>query len=335
MSKRLCVAAAIGVSVLAPFTAAAQDTITLKFLTAWDGRFEGTRFIAQEYAKLVEKASKGHIKFRLSGPEVVKPRQQFEPVSQGVFDLYFTTPVYYLGTTGVPMAFYAMPPDPEMWRKRGYWAYVDKEFGRYSQKLIGLYSAGTKAGFYQLALKKPLAAGDKPLKGLKIRGNVFYKPLVVPLGGSLVNLDIGDVYAAIEKGVVDGAAGPVLGTVNFKWYEVAKYMSRPRFGLSPFTLSMNKARFEKLSKADQELLLKVAHELEQSSPKVFDVASDEEVEKLKKLGVKETVLDSKLFEQVNKGFLKGVWNIAINFNKRTKARVQALYEMAKKNGDAE
>ncbi len=335
MTKGFLLAAAVGASVLSPFAAAAQDTITLKFLTAWDSRFEGTRFIAQKYAAMVEEASKGRIKFRFSGPEVVKPRQQFEPVSQGVFDLYFTTPVYFLGTTGVPMAFYAMPPDTELWRKRGYWAYVDKEFGRFSQKLVGLYSAGRQSNFYQLMLKKPLGPGDQPLKGLKIRGNVFYKPLVAPLGGSLVNLDIGQIYSALEKGVVDGAASPVLGTSNFKLHEVAKYMMRPRFGLSPFTLSMNQGRFNKLSKANQDLLLKVARELEQKAPDVFDAAAEEEVAKLKKFGVKETQLDPKLFEKVNKGFLKGVWNIAINFNKKTKARVQALYEMAKKNGDAE
>ena len=36
---------------------------------------------------------------------------------------------------------------------------------------------------------------------------------------------------------------------------------------------------------------------------------------------------------MNDGFVKGVWNFAINFNKKS-PRVEALYEMAKKNGDA-
>lgn len=315
-------------------SAIAQESVTLKFLTSWDNRFPGTRFVAQKYVEMVTKASNGRIKFKMSGPEVVKARQQFQPTSAGVFDLLFTTPVYHVGTTGVPMAFYALPPDSELWRKNGYWQFVDKEYQRFDQKLLAMVSAGTKDHFYLLTLKKPLSKGDKPLKGRKIRGNIFYKPLVEPLGGSLVNLDIGDVYSALEKGVVDGAAWPVLGTVDYKSYEVAKYIMKPRFGLSPLQINMNLKKFNSLSEANRKLLLDQARKLEQEVPAVFDKAMDTEIAKLKDHGVKETQLDPELFKKVNKGFLKGVWSLAINFNKKTKKRVEELYEMAKKNGDA-
>jgi len=335
MSKKLGICLAAAFVGAAPGGALAEETVTLKFLTSWDKRFEGTRFIAHKYAEMVTRASNGRIKFTFSGPEVVKPRQQFEPTSRGVFDLNYSTPVYYLGTTGVPMAFYALPPSSKRWRERGYWDYADKEMARFNLKLIGLFSAGRGSDFYQILLKKPLAKGDMPFKGMKIRGNIFYKPLVAPLGGSLVNLNGGEIYSSLQKGVVEGAAWPVLGSVNFKWYEVAKYALRPRFGLSPFTITMNLDRFKKFSKANQALLLKTASALENSVPDVFDAAIKKEIATLKKLGVKETHLDPAVFERVNQGFLKGVWNITVNFNKKTKARAQALYEMAKKNGDAE
>lgn len=335
MKTRVLLTIATGAWLLASGPAVAQSTVTLKFLSGWDDRFEGTTFIARKYAEMVTKATNGRIKFRFSGPEVVKPRQQFQPTSAGVFDLLYSTPVYYLGTTGVPFAFFALPPDAALWRKRGYWAYTDKEMGRFNQKLIALISASSKSDYYQIVLKEPLKPGDKPFAGMKIRGNIFYKPLVEPLGGSLVNLDAGEIYAALEKGVVNGAAWPILGAVNFKFNEVAKYMLRPRFGLSPFTVTMNMDSFRKLSESDQALLLKLGEQLENEVPAVFEAAMNKEIEQLKKLGVKETTLDPALFEKVNKGFLKGVWNIAINFNKKTKARVEALYEMAKKNGDAE
>jgi len=37
---------------------------------------------------------------------------------------------------------------------------------------------------------------------------------------------------------------------------------------------------------------------------------------------------------MNDGFNKGVWNFAININKKTSAKTRARYEMAKANGDA-
>lgn len=332
---RLLSAGLVTIFCLMPHMASAQESTTLKFLTAWDARFQGTKVIAHKYAEMVKESSKGRIKFQFSGPEVVKPKEQFQPNSSGVFDLMFSTPVYYLGTTGAMLGFYALPPDIKQWRAKGYRAFAEKELARFNLKLIAIVSSGYKQDTYQIMLKKPLAKGDKPFAGLKIRGNIFYKPLVVPLGGSLVNLNGGEIYSALQKGVVDGAAWPVVGAVNFKFHEVAKYAMRPRFGQAPYTITMNMDRFNKLSKADQDLLIKTGETLENEAPKAYAKVSEEEIAQLTKLGVKETHLDKDVFDKINKGFLKGVWNIAVNFNKKTKERAQALYDMAKKNGDAE
>ena len=50
--------------------------------------------------------------------------------------------------------------------------------------------------------------------------------------------------------------------------------------------------------------------------------------------MKETHLSPEVYKKMNDGFVKGVWNFAINFNKKSKPRVQKLYEMARDNGDA-
>ena len=98
---------------------------------------------------------------------------------------------------------------------------------------------------------------------------------------------------------------------------------------------MNMDRWKKFSKADQELLLKLGRELEQTSPAIFDKRTEEEIAQLKQKGVKETWLDKDTFAKLNAGFKKGVWNFAEGFNKKSKARVQAFRAMARKNGDAE
>jgi TRAP-type mannitol/chloroaromatic compound transport system substrate-binding protein len=328
-------AAALAATVLlVPALAAAQSPVSMKLLSGWDDRFDGTQIIAKKFIDNVEKASNGRIKIAMSGPEVVPPNQQFEPTSRGVFDLNYSTPVYYLGTTGVLFAFFAMPTNAKMWRDKGYWEFADQEMKRFNQKLIALVSGSTQQNFYQIMLKKPLGEGENPLSGRKVRGNKYYEPIVVPLGGSLVNLPGGEIYSALEKGVVDGAAWPVAGQERMRFHEVAKFMMRPRFGTSPFSIAMNLDKFNALSKEDQALLLKAGQDVEESAPKDFDAMAERTVNELKAAGIQETVLDPKLFAKVDSGLKAGVWATA-RTTPRTVKRVDELYELAKKNGDAE
>jgi TRAP-type C4-dicarboxylate transport system substrate-binding protein len=327
---RVIGACAVAAAALLPLPASAQET-TFKFLTGWDQRFPGTPLIAYEYGKILDKATSGRLKAQFFGPETVAPNQQFEPISRGVFDMSYSTPVYYLGTTGLPTVAYALEANTENWRKKGYWDIFDQELQRFNQKLIAFVAAGTA---YQLMLTKPLDNVEKPLAGRKIRANGFYRGLVEPGGGAMVNLDGGEIYAALQKGVVDGAAWPVLGAINFKWYEVAKYMSRPLWGVAPYTVTMNLDRFNKLSKADQELVLKLGREVEASGARGYEAQTLEEAKQLKEKGVQETHFDPKTFATLQSGFDKAVWNLAIGGNAKTKDRVIELYAKAKANGDA-
>ena len=78
-------------------------------------------------------------------------------------------------------------------------------------------------------LSKPVSA-DGDIKGMRVRGNPLYRPLIEKLGGSMVNLQVGEVYSAMQKGTIDGAFGPVTGSLDYKWHEVGKYSMRPNFG---------------------------------------------------------------------------------------------------------
>jgi TRAP-type mannitol/chloroaromatic compound transport system substrate-binding protein len=54
--------AAAALAIALPTAASAQN-ITLKYLTAWDKRYEGTPIIAYDYGKMVEEASDGRIMY--------------------------------------------------------------------------------------------------------------------------------------------------------------------------------------------------------------------------------------------------------------------------------
>ncbi|MBL4758576.1 MAG: TRAP transporter substrate-binding protein DctP [Rhizobiales bacterium] len=335
MHKMKFIAAAGLISALMGSAVYAQESVQLRMLTAWNDRFDPTAATANAFMECTEEASSGRFSYIVSGPEVIPASQQFDPISRGIFDVSFITPIYFLGTTGVPSAFFALEPNSEMWRERGYWNFADEEMARFNQKLVALTSGTGASDFYQLILREPVAEGDQPLEGLKIRGNNYYEPLVVPLGGSLVNLPGGEIYSALEKGVVDGAAYPIAGMQRAKMHEVADYMLRPRFGNSPFVMAMNLDRFNALDEADQKIVLDCGHQVEISSVETLVRLSNETIDELTALGMRETTLPADVSDQINARLIAGSWQTAIDGNAQSASRVEELREMARANGDAD
>jgi Bacterial extracellular solute-binding protein, family 7 len=86
--------------------------------------------------------------------------------------------------------------------------------------LLALTTQGTNG--YHCYLRRPLSPeGD--WKGRKIRG------VIRALGGEPVVLPMGEVYAGLERGVMDGSCGPAAGMLALKHYEVAKYRIEPTY----------------------------------------------------------------------------------------------------------
>lgn len=318
--------AAATAALIAPVAASAQTE--LKLLSGFDNRYAGVELIVNPFTKGATAASNGRLTFKVSGPEVVRPNEQFEPVSRGVFDILFTVTSYFLGTSATSFGIYALEPLPEEWRKNGVFDFVDKDFALHNLKLLSIISGSQLGnGVYQIMLKEQLsAAGD--LKGRKIRGNRNYAPIVEPLGGSLVNLAGGEIYAALQNGVVDGAAWPIIGAVDFKWYEQAKYMMRPNWGYSYHFILMNLDRFNRLADADKKALIDEGAKIEITGMKEMDTRQDKEIVDLKRLGVQETTVPAASFDKLLANFGNTVWQIAEE-HRASAAQVRAFRELVK------
>ena len=80
---------------------------------------------------------------------------------------------------------------------------------------------------FHLYLNKKI---DKPdFTGLKIRVTPVYKDFVEALGGTTVTTAPGEVYTALERGVVDGYGWPITGMFDLGWEKVTKYRVEPAF----------------------------------------------------------------------------------------------------------
>lgn len=286
---------------MAGTTAAHAETLTM--LSSWDESYNAVPVFAQGFADLLEEKSGGDLEVALRGPETVSPFEQLQPVSAGLFDMLFTHGAYHLGETAMAFGMDAVSDDPAARRESGIFEVIDAHYAKRNLKLIGVFSA---ASGYHILLRDPIGE-DGALEGRKIRASGTYHDLVTELGGSVVTLPASEIYSSLERGVVDGAAWPVFGAMDYKWYEVADYMTRPTFGVTNLSMFMNLDTWNGLSAEQQAMVTDTAKQLEVEGRVHFEGLWAEEDAAMQEAGLAITEFGPEVAESVNAVFAAGVW----------------------------
>ncbi len=286
--------------------AAPGQAQSYKLLGGWAENNVNAYWPGAQFAKNLAAMTGGKATVTISGPEAVPPFEQMQPVSAGAFDLIYTHPSYHpKGLAGVAEI---IPFDLERWRSSGVWDFIDKFYQKtYNVKLLALVALGTEG--YHCYLRTPLsAAGD--WSGRKLRGVVNQHAVIKALGGVPVVMPMGDVYTAMEKGVVDGGCAPANVMLATKHFEVAKYRVEPRFGLLVSMIGMNLDRWNKLSRDEQEAMLKAGAQTERDTAKYGDEVLVSENKKLEALGVQVQTLPADKGKQIQDLFRSANWELA-------------------------
>ena len=122
---------------------------------------------------------------------------------------------------------------------------------------LAYYDSGAR-NFYA---KKPIVTPDD-LKGLKIR--VQQSPttirMIQMIGATPTPMAWGEVYSALQTGVVDGAENNVTALTNVRHGEVCKYYSETEHQIVPDVLVMSDTRWDSLTKPQQEIVKQAALE---------------------------------------------------------------------------
>lgn len=122
-------------------------------------------------------------------------------------------------------------------------------------RVLTWYNAGTRS-FYA---KKPINTPDD-LKGLKMR--VQQSPASVNManafGAAASPMSFGEVYTAIQQGVIDGAENNELALTNNKHGEVAKYYSYNKHQMVPDMLIGNLKFLQGLSEEEYAIFEEAA-----------------------------------------------------------------------------
>ena len=166
------------------------------------------------------------------------------------------------------------------------WAFYDGEMGKYLySKLEG---SGIKGiawwdnGFRNFTTTKKEIHTPADLKGMKMRtmNAPVHMAYVNALGAAATPIPYGELYSALQQGVVDGEENPVANIYGSKFFEVQKYIIMDRHVHDPSPLLISQKTWNKLSAEQKEIMEKAAIEAG-----VYMRAKSEELEagNLKKL----------------------------------------------------
>ncbi|WP_400077408.1 TRAP transporter substrate-binding protein [Winogradskyella sp. R77965] len=164
------------------------------------------------------------------------------------------------------------------------------------------YDAGSRS-FYtsKKAIRTP-----EDLKGLKIRvmNNQMAINMVNSMGGSATPLAYGELYTAIQQGVVDGAENNPPSFVSSNHYEISKYYTLDQHSSVPDVLLIGTKFWNKLSEEEKIWVQEAADESAQAQKKFWSDSVDESMKVAKAAGVEIIIPEKSLFAEKSKSVVE-------------------------------
>jgi tripartite ATP-independent transporter DctP family solute receptor len=297
--------------VLSAFLAAsatAADKIILRMGgTLADDHPQSVSFF--EFAKRVGAKSNGRLEVQVfNNAQLGNERDMLEGCQLGTLDM--TKAISSAITGFVPQAkLFDMP-------------YLFRDRDQFYKVITGPVAANfnnelfPQAGFKGLAMldagvrsvyntKRPITKPED-LKGIKIR--VPESQLLIQtfnaLGASATPMPVGEVYNALQQGVIDAAENAPIFVNTQKHYEIAKFFSETNHFIIPDVWVMSLKAWEKLPPDLQKIVEETAAEIQQYEFKLWRDSENAAVAELKEKGMSFNTVDSAPFMQAVESIYK-------------------------------
>ncbi|MGO4664815.1 TRAP transporter substrate-binding protein [Bosea sp. 2YAB26] len=168
-----------------------------------------------------------------------------------------------------------------------------KDFEKHDLIGLAFYDSGSRS-FYNG--KRPIGS-PADMKGMKIRvqQSDMFVALVSALGANATPMPFGEVYSALQTGVIDGAENNWPSYESTRHFEVSKFYSTTEHSLSPEVLVMSKRSFDKFNAADQALIKTAAKESVAKMRELWDAREKESEAKVKAGGAQINTVEKQPF----------------------------------------
>ena len=226
---------------LLPVLAQAQE-VTLRLVSAFpENQYYVKRTV--EWIEKLNKEGKGTLQINfIGGPKAIPTFEVGKAVQTGVVDIGFSTGAFYTNVMPEADILKLSETSAAEQRKNGGYDLINKIWAekanmRYLAKVVEFTP-------FHLYLNKKI---DKPdLTGLKIRITPVYRDFFQAMGASVMTTAPGEVYTALERGVIDGYGWPIHALFDLNWQEKTKYRVDPGFYNAEVSLVMNLDKYKSL-----------------------------------------------------------------------------------------
>ena len=279
MKKTAMLALLAGAPLFAPLVANGQET-TLRVVSAFA---ENTTYV-KNLLPMVQRLNaegKGSLQLNfIGGPKAMPPFEVGNAVRTGVVDMAMTTGAFYTNIMPEADALKLTQRPAQELRKNGAYDLINKIWNeKANMQYLGRVIDYTP---FHLYLTKKI---DKPdLTGLKLRITPVYREFFQALGATVVQTPPGEVYTALERGVVDGYGWPINGIFDFNWHEKTKFRVDPGFYNAEVSLVMNLDKWKALNAKQRELLMKHVIALENANDS-WKKVNEDDIRKQKEAGI--------------------------------------------------
>ena len=250
--------AVLGLSLAAGVGATAQAETTLRMVTNWSKNVYSVKRTLQWVdafnKSAAAKAAKISIRF-VGGPEVTPAVQQLTAVRNGVVDMLFGAAGYYVGQVPEGFVFYGTEVTPMQARKAGGIKLLSDIYQKKANAVVlGWVAAGV--GYHVWLKDKPKlkADGTPDLSGLKIRSSGLYRAWLTSMGATNVMVAAPEIYNAMERKLVEGAAWPGLGITDLGFQKFVKYRVDPPVWQFDNLIWVNRTKWMSLNEAQRAAL---------------------------------------------------------------------------------
>jgi tripartite ATP-independent transporter DctP family solute receptor len=160
---------------------------------------------------------------------------------------------------------------------------------------LAFYDSGARSIYAKKAIKTVADA-----KGLKIRvqQSDLWVALVSAMGANATPMPYGEVYTGLKTGLIDAAENNIPSFDTAKHVEAVKVYSKTEHSMAPEILVMSKVVYDKLPKAEQDMIRAAAKESVAFERQKWDEQEAKSLANVKAAGAEIVEVDKKSFQSV-------------------------------------
>src|SRR6202163_2421736 len=277
----------MGLSGLLVAHAAMAQEVTLKAITAFTENTTYSRPF-ERFVTRVNEDGKGVLRINyIGGPKAMPPFEVGNALKGGVIDIANAAGAFYTNVMPEADAWKLTERPMSELRKYGGYDYMSQ---LYAEKMNAIFLARHVDGNpFHLYLNKPISTAD--LTGLKLRITPVYRDFFQALGATVVQTAPGEVYTALERGVVDGYGWPITGIFDLGWHEKTKYRVDPGFYSAEVSILVNKSKWDSLTDAQRNVLRKAGEQAEADAAGIFAEENAKDTKRQADAGIQTIKLD--------------------------------------------